>query len=264
MRRSEKLTLCPNCLPLPVSSQRAAIVVVTLPLVLFNNLFHCTLFRGFRQVAKQSIIVLMTSDVLYLIGILLIILGSMMVHELMHGLVAYRLGDDTAKMLGRLSLNPLRHIDPFMTIVLPLLLAMSGLPIFGGAKPVPINTARLKYGEWGMALVAAVGPASNLVIAFLAYLVTVFWGDSSIAMSIMLVNLGFFIFNILPIPPLDGSRVMYALAPEVIRRGMEWLERYGIIIIFLVIVMMSPVLTAFIQRSIVLIVQLFHAITSLA
>ncbi len=206
----------------------------------------------------------MTSDILYLIGILLIILGSMMVHELMHGLVAYRLGDDTAKMLGRLSLNPLRHIDPFMTIVLPLLLAMSGLPIFGGAKPVPINTARLKYGEWGMALVAAVGPASNLVIAFLAYLVIVFWGDSSIAMSIMLVNLGFFIFNVLPIPPLDGSRVMYALAPEVIRRGMEWLERYGIIIIFLVVVMMSPVLTAFIQRSIVLIIQLFHAITSLA
>lgn len=194
----------------------------------------------------------MDSDAIQLLGyifsVFVITLFSMILHELMHGLVAFKLGDDTAKHSGRLSLNPLKHIDLTMTIIMPIVLALLGGPIFGGAKPVPINTRKLKYREWGFALVAIAGPLTNFLLAFLFFLVGYstglfriengqlfgvndFWG---IFMSLGIsINLGFMLFNIIPIPPLDGSRVLYAIAPEgSIRAFMEQIERYGILVIY--------------------------------
>ena len=154
-----------------------------------------------------------------------IILLSMTVHEAMHAFMGYFLGDNTAKIEGRLTLNPLKHIDPFMTILLPLTMALLGGPVFGGAKPVPFNPNRVRYGEWGAAMVALAGPLTNFFIAFLAFGIGALMGvvsngglvassflGSVIAMTVS-VNLGFFVFNMLPVPPLDGSRLLYALAP---------------------------------------------------
>src|SRR6476469_4685290 len=99
-----------------------------------------------------------------------VILFSMTLHEAMHGFVAYWLGDDTAKLQGRLTLNPVKHIDPFLTLLLPIMLALiPGAPIFGGAKPVPFNPNRVRFEEWGAALVAFAGPLTNLILAFLFF-----------------------------------------------------------------------------------------------
>jgi len=186
-------------------------------------------------------------DLAYLGMVLVVILVSMTLHEAMHAFMGYFLGDDTAKAEGRLTLNPLKHIDPFMTLLLPLLLAMLGLPIFGGARPVPFNPQRVRHGEWGAAFVALAGPLTNLFLAFLAFGVGVVRGVitsggliqnilvGQIISLVVLVNLGFFVFNMLPLPPLDGSRVLYALAPEGVRRGMEWIERYGVMVVFIII-----------------------------
>ena len=181
---------------------------------------------------------------------------SMTLHEAMHAYMSYFLGDDTAKAQGRLTLNPLKHIDPIMTIALPIILAITGAPIFGGAKPVPFNPNRVRYGDWGAALVALAGPLTNLLIAFLAFGIGVVSGVihegatidptsvvASILQTAVLVNLGFFIFNIIPIPPLDGSRVLYALAPEGARRVMEQIERYGIIFIFAIVMLLPGVIS---------------------
>ena len=111
----------------------------------------------------------MSIDIIYIVIVLVVILFSMTLHEAMHGFVAYWLGDDTAKAQGRLSFNPIKHIDPFMTIILPILLAVSGLPIFGGAKPVPFNPHNIRFGEWGAALVAIAGPLTNFIIAFVSF-----------------------------------------------------------------------------------------------
>ncbi|MGB4761761.1 MAG: site-2 protease family protein [Candidatus Saccharimonas sp.] len=171
----------------------------------------------------------------------------MTLHEFMHGFIAYKLGDDTPKLLGRLTINPLKHIDPMLTIAVPMIIiitsALSGVntPIFGGAKPVPFNPGNVKYGEWGVALLAIAGPLTNLLIAFVCFgvlavlqvpLDTTAGGILSLA---IMINLGFFAFNILPIPPLDGSRVIYSLAPDFVRRGMEMMESFGLIIVFLIV-----------------------------
>lgn len=173
-----------------------------------------------------------------------VILGSMVLHEIAHALVAYWLGDDTAKAQGRLSLNPLKHLDPINSFALPMILYMMGGPIFGGAKPVPINTRNLRGGVWGMALVAIAGPLTNFLLALLSFLIG-FWtgalGSNSIVGLIfyylVTINLGFGIFNMLPIPPLDGSRLLYAIAPDFLRRGMEWMEQFGVWIVMILVVL---------------------------
>lgn len=191
-----------------------------------------------------------------MIIVLVTILLSMTLHEAMHAFLGYFLGDDTAKAQGRLSLNPIKHIDPIMTIALPLFLAVMGGPIFGGARPVPLNPHRIRYGEWGMALVAVAGPLTNFLLAFLFFGIGVLTGvinsvgsvasyDSywSIFISYgVMVNLSFFIFNMLPIPPLDGSRVLYALAPEMVQRGMEKIEQYGIFLVLAIVMLAMPVI----------------------
>ncbi len=200
-------------------------------------------------------------DIGYIAIVIGVILVSMTLHEAMHGFVSYWLGDDTAKAQGRLTLNPLKHIDPFMTIILPVMLAILQLPIFGGAKPVPFNPQRIRGGEWGVALVAAAGPLTNLLIAFVACGVGVIGGfitadgvqnslATTIILTTVLVNLGFAVFNLLPIPPLDGSRVLYALAPEFVRRGMEQVERYGIFVVFAIVLLAGSLIGRFMGAAI--------------
>ncbi len=194
------------------------------------------------------------------IAVLVIIFISMTLHELMHGIVAYRLGDDTARLMGRLTLNPFRHIDPIMTIALPVMIiftnALTGaaMPVFGGAKPVPFNPENLKYGEWGIAMVAASGPLVNLLLAFISYAIVAYVGDGSMIGKLLAtsvaVNLGFFAFNIIPIPPLDGSRVFYVIAPDFIRRFFEVAEQYGIVLVYIAVLILSPVLTVYMQAVI--------------
>lgn len=189
--------------------------------------------------------------------VILIVVGvtfvSMVLHELMHGLTAYWLGDDTAKLDGRLTLNPLAHIDPFLTIILPVMMVLAngaGLntPIFGGAKPVPFNPDKVKGGEWGAALVGIAGPLTNLVLAFACYAIMMFMPMDVpkvvylIVYYGVMVNLGFFAFNILPIPPLDGSRVLYAVAPEGVQRVMESIERMGLMLVFIIVLVASPII----------------------
>ncbi len=180
------------------------------------------------------------------VGILVVfgvILVSMMLHELAHGGVAYLLGDTTAKDDGRLTLNPFKHLDPIMSFILPLALYLIGAPVFGGAKPVPVDSRNLKGGEWGMAAVAIAGPLVNFLLALISFLFMYFNninytdGILGLVLSEMLsVNLGFMIFNLFPIPPLDGSRVIYAIAPDGIRELMRKLEGpAGIFLVYILI-----------------------------
>lgn len=179
----------------------------------------------------------------YVVILLLVLLFSMSIHEMMHAFTADWLGDDTARLQGRLTLNPLVHIDPFLTILLPLLLLLSGAPPFGAAKPVQVNFNRLKYDEFGGAIVGIVGPLTNLVIALVASLLfnhlNLSFGSLAykvIGMTV-LINLGFFLFNIIPWPPLDGSRLLYAFAPEPLQDVMRSIERTGLmsLVIFLLL-----------------------------
>jgi Zn-dependent protease len=194
---------------------------------------------------------------------LVVILFCMTLHEAMHGFMAYYLGDDTAKLQGRLTLNPIKHIDPFLTIILPVLLVIMGGPIFGGAKPVPFNPNRVRYDEWGAALVALAGPLTNLLLAFIAFGVYVATGMpvtglwSQIIVTTVMVNLGFFIFNMIPIPPLDGSRVLYALAPDFVRRGMEVIEQYGLILVFAIVLLASSAIGTLMTSAMGGIIYLF-------
>ena len=193
-----------------------------------------------------------------LLIILIIIVGSVILHELSHGLVAYLLGDDTAKNAGRLSFNPIKHIDPYMSILVPVVLYLMNAPVFGGAKPVPVNYSNLKGREWGMALVAFSGPFTNFLLAFIFFLIGYFTGlvrflpgvgvyyapDSLISFALAkatIVNLGFMIFNLIPIPPLDGSRILYAIAPDGVRAFLASMERYGFIIVYILIFIFAEI-----------------------
>ncbi len=185
----------------------------------------------------------MRTNILAMAVVFVVVLISMIFHELAHGFMAYFLGDDTAKEEGRLTLNPLKHLDPVLSVALPLLLFMTGGPIFGGAKPVPVNSKNLKYGVWGMAMVAVAGPLMNFMIAFVAFLVGYYTGwleapglIGVIFDYLVLINLGFGVFNLIPIPPLDGSRVLYAIAPDGVREAMSGMEKWGIMVVLLLVV----------------------------
>ncbi len=201
----------------------------------------------------------------YVAIVIVVVLLSMTLHEAMHAFAGYWLGDNTAKNEGRLTLNPIKHIDPVLTIGLPVFLAIVGGPIFGGAKPVPFNPQNVRWGEYGAALVGLAGPFTNLVLSFVffALLVVSGGGDGLLTSFLQLsviVNLGFFIFNMIPIPPLDGSRALYAIAPDPVRRFMEMMEQYGIIVVFAVVLLAGQYIGQFIgtiQREII---QVYAAI----
>ncbi len=215
-------------------------------------------------------------DIGYILTVLAVIFVSMTFHELMHGLVANWLGDETARLLGRLTLNPLKHIDPFMTVLLPLFIVVTNMltgantPVFGGAKPVPFNPSRIKYDEWGVALMAIAGPLTNLALAFISFGIYVMVGGDSTTLAGQVfsvstaVNLGFFAFNILPIPPLDGSRVMYALAPDFVRKGMDTIERYGVVLVLVIVLVSGSLLDAYMRGVITVVLEVFARIFGVA
>jgi Zn-dependent protease len=185
-----------------------------------------------------------------IIIVIVAILFSITIHEAMHAYTSYWLGDDTAMRLGRLTLNPLAHIDLFTTILLPILLFMSGLPPFGAAKPVPFNPARVRYGEYGAAIVGVAGPLTNLVLAtvlgiWMRYFIGFDAGFLTDIFSLLVqVNLAFFVFNMIPYPPLDGSRLLYAFAPDWLRRIMTQIEGYGLMGIGIFILLIFPLFSS--------------------
>lgn len=163
---------------------------------------------------------------------------SIVIHEVAHGWVADRLGDPTAKLAGRLTLNPLAHIDPIGTVLLPVTLAVLRSPVvFGWAKPVPINAWRLGSPRRDMMWVALAGPAANVgLAAILAALLRVIpSGLDPLLHTVAVLNLFLGAFNLVPIPPLDGSRVLFALAPRVVGQWLIRLEPYGFLLVLLAI-----------------------------
>ena len=166
----------------------------------------------------------------------------------MHAFMSHWLGDTTAKDLGRLSLNPLKHVDLFTTVLLPLVLLLLGLPPFLIAKPVPFNPYRVRFGDYGAALVGLAGPLSNLLLALVAVSIMrvsgVATGTTIYQISSLFVqlNIAVFVFNMIPFPPLDGSRVLYAFAPEPLRKVMQQIESFGMTGIFIFMFLLFPLL----------------------
>lgn len=191
-----------------------------------------------------------------------ILIFSVVIHEVSHGLAALALGDPTAKHLGRLTLNPLKHLDPFGSVILPMLLALANSPfLIGWAKPVPYNPYNLRnpfarFGtrnDWGPALVGAAGPLANISVALVfgacIRLASAFGGGSIIAQNfveifslIVIINLVLAIFNFVPIPPLDGSKVLFALLPYQWRGVETFLQQYGFFLLLMFIFFFSHLL----------------------
>ena len=158
--------------------------------------------------------------------VIIIIMFSAVIHEVMHGVAADRLGDPTARYAGRLTLNPIPHLDLFGSIILPAVLAIAQSPIFfGWAKPVPYNPFNLRPGRFSEAIVAAAGPFSNLGIALVVGTIMRFSPLDTVLYAILflvvLVNVMLFLFNLIPIPPLDGSKILSALLPRGIARAYD-------------------------------------------
>jgi Zn-dependent protease len=186
---------------------------------------------------------------LNIIFYILILLLSVIIHEVAHGLAARKLGDRTAEHEGRLTLNPIPHIDPFGTIILPLLLVISGSPfLVGWAKPVPYNPYNFRPEKWilkwGEAFVAFAGPLSNIIIFLIFGLFLRFFEQILVALPFMeglitalpliqmivLVNVVLAVFNLVPLPPLDGSKILFALFPRALQPLRDFLERYALYI----------------------------------
>lgn len=179
-------------------------------------------------------------DPIFITLSILVLLFSVILHEVMHGLIALRYGDHTAESAGRLTLNPLPHIDPIGTVLLPLLLVISGAPfLFGWAKPVPVNPLNFRNIKAGEIAVSLAGIGANLFLALIGavaiHLMTAVWINPLIfhLLNYMVtINLVLAFFNLIPIPPLDGSRVLIALSPYELARKIAGIERYGFLILF--------------------------------
>lgn len=186
-----------------------------------------------------------------ILPLFLIMVMSLSVHEAAHAWTANRLGDPTARMLGRLTLNPLSHIDWIGTVLFPLLAIYSGLPILGWAKPVPVNMHNLRAPRRDFAVVAVAGPASNILLAVgIAGILTVLggassllsWSVTSVLAQAVWLNVLLAVFNMLPVPPLDGGNVLAGVAPEPVARLVDQLRPYGFILVY--VLLLSGVLGA--------------------
>ncbi|MCA9360321.1 site-2 protease family protein [Candidatus Nomurabacteria bacterium] len=191
------------------------------------------------------------------IAMVIALIISVIIHEMAHGYAANWLGDPTARLAGRLSANPLVHIDPLMSVILPGLLVLSGSPIlFGAAKPVPYNPYNLSNQKWGEAIVAFAGPAANIVIAVVFALIIrsaniLSLSDSfvQLAFSIIILNIFLAFFNLVPIPPLDGSKIFPRFLPHSLAMKYEGFRRtlernvglaFALVIILFVVVLADP------------------------
>jgi len=192
------------------------------------------------------------------------VLISLTIHEAAHAWTAERLGDSTARLLGRVSLNPIVHIDPIGTILLPLAAAYSGLPIIGWAKPVPVNINRLRRGRKDFMLVAAAGPISNLLQAVAAAVVLrlLLAGSgggglpAQVCVAFIVINLLLAFFNLIPIPPLDGGNVLAGLLPHTADPLIAFLRQWGFVVLYALMLtgMLNAIIeppTAFFQRILV-------------
>lgn len=179
---------------------------------------------------------------------IIILIFSVVIHEVSHGYAALALGDKTAQYAGRLTLNPLKHLDPFGSVILPTLSYILGGFIFGWAKPVPYNPYNLKNQSWGPAIVGAAGPGANIALALIFGLLIRFLPSlanglsgafilnfMTIASTIALLNLVLAFFNLVPIPPLDGSKVLFSILPYQWRGLHIFLEQYGLFILLIFI-----------------------------
>lgn len=182
------------------------------------------------------------------VGALIIGLAiAIIIHEVSHGLAALKLGDPTAKYAGRLTLNPIKHVDLWGTIIIPLFLLMSGTGVlFGWAKPVPVNYYNLRKGKYGPLLVALAGPASNLVLVIVFGLLARFSPVGTalpfLFVTIAMINGVLMLFNLIPIPPLDGSKILYVFLerrPDIV----QWMERYGLFLLLAVLILGGQLLS---------------------
>jgi len=187
---------------------------------------------------------------LFFVFYFLIVIPSAIIHEYAHGWMADRLGDPTARLAGRLTLNPRAHIDPWGTILMPMLLyfGTGGNFLFAYAKPVPYNPYNLKDQKWGPALVGLAGPMANLVLAIaFAVLLRLPLGlnESLLAFFYIIIrtNVMLMVFNLVPIPPLDGSKILYAFLPDSAWKIKVTLERYGFMMLLIFIMFFSGIIT---------------------
>ena len=202
-----------------------------------------------------------------------LVMFSIVLHEIGHGFAALRMGDNTAKRMGRLSPNPLKHLDPFGSVLLPLMLAFSGAPIIGFAKPVPYDPRNLRNRKVGEVVVGLAGPVTNLLLALigaaLAYASRHLFLCSSqlgywtwqVCAYFVQVNLLLMFFNLIPLPPLDGSHVLMQLLPRDLAYKLAGIERYSFLI--LILLMMTPVLGSILIPMQQMILGIFQAILSL-
>jgi len=179
---------------------------------------------------------------------ILVLIFSVVVHEVAHGYAAYAQGDKTAQYEGRLTLNPIKHLEPFGSFIVPLISYLAGGFIIGWAKPVPFNPYNLRNKKWGEALVAVAGPASNIAIAIVFGLIIRFGtGDIfpesffAIAGLIVYINIVLAIFNLMPVPPLDGSKILFAFLP-LTSTTRNFLEKNGIVLTILALFFLWPLL----------------------
>lgn len=205
----------------------------------------------------------MDADIISAIFFIAILIMSVVIHEVSHGYVANIFGDPTARLAGRLTLNPVPHIDPLGSFIIPAILFFSthGSFVFGWAKPVPVNPYNIKKGRLGMGLVSAAGVLSNLLVAIIFGLIVRFSEalalSSSfieIALNIMVINLVLAIFNLIPVPPLDGSKVLFSLLPVRLHYIEEALERYWMFLIIGVLLLAPSIILPILQFMVRLLV----------
>jgi Zn-dependent protease len=178
------------------------------------------------------------NDIVEKLVILVLVFGSVILHEIAHGYVAWRLGDPTARMQGRITLNPLAHIDMFGTIIVPILMSFGGGPVLGWAKPVPFNPSYFRDPKRGIMLTGAAGPATNFAIALVAVIAFKLIQFLPVPLIVLelprqlcMINIYLGLFNLIPIPPLDGSRVATGLIPDSWVGPYLSIERYGLFIV---------------------------------